>query len=84
MKIDSTTLLLAGGAAVAVYLLTRPKVPTYPAGYNPYLGTTGLPTAYNPYLTQPGTQYAGNTTAQDISAGASALSALGDVIGNFF
>lgn len=81
MKTD--TLLLIGAAAVGVYLLTRPKVPTYPVGYNPY--GTGV-NAYNPYG-QPALstqQYSGNTTAQDIAAGGSALSALSDLIGNFF
>lgn len=79
------TLLLIGAAAVGVYLLTRPKVP---ASYSPYgtlpspYGSAAQP-AYNPYgsAAQP---YAGNATAQDISAGASALSSLSDVIGNFF
>lgn len=81
MKTD--TLLLIGAAAVGVYLLTRPRVPTYPQAYNPYAGTTGLPT-YNPYGGTALPQYAGNATAQDIAAGGSALSALSDLIGNFF
>jgi hypothetical protein len=74
MKTD--TLLIIGAAAVGVYLLTRPKAPTY----NPY--ATGLP-AYNPYAL-PTAQNAGNPFAQDVTAGASALSSLSDVIGNFF
>lgn len=71
MKIDSTTLIIGVVGVAALYLLTRPKTvtPTY------------IPTAINPALS---TQYAGNTTAQDISAGSTALTALGDVIGNFF
>jgi hypothetical protein len=75
-------LLIIGAVGVGVYLLTRPRVtypPTYPAGYPATYPQTGLP-AYNPY----GGQYAGNATAQDIAAGGSALSALGDIIGNFF
>jgi hypothetical protein len=77
-KINTNTLLLIGAGVVGVYLLTRPKVPVY----NPY--QTGLP-AYNPYQTGlPAAQYPGNTTAQDINAGASALSSLSDLIGNFF
>ena len=84
MKIDSTTLLLVGAAAVGVYLLTRPKTTT-PVGYNPY----GTPT-YNPYGTQTALQMqtslqnAGNPVAQDITAGASALQGLSSLIGNFF
>jgi hypothetical protein len=77
MKIDSTTLLLIGAAAVGVYLLTRPTTPTpvySSAVYNPYATT-------NPALAQ---NYAGNTTAQDIAAGSSALTALGNALGNFF
>jgi len=79
MKINTNTLLLIAAAGVGVYLLTRPKTPTYPVGYNPY----NTP-AYNSQMLPGGTQYAGNTTAQDISAGASALSSLSDLIGNFF
>lgn len=80
MKTD--TLLLIGAAAVGVYLLTRPKLPTTynPYGqpaYNPY--GTGIQ-AYNPYLQQ----QQGSTLAQDITAGGSALEGLGDLIGNFF
>lgn len=79
MKINTNTLLLIAAAGVGVYLLTRPKTPAIPVGYNPY----NTP-AYNPQLLPGGNQYAGNTTAQDISAGASGLSALSDLIGNFF
>jgi hypothetical protein len=70
MKIDSTTLLLGVAAVAAVYLITRPKTvaPVYTAP------------AYNPALNA----YQGNTTAQDISAGASALTALGNTLSNFF
>ena len=83
MKIDTNTLLLIAGAGVAVYLLTRPKTILPSAGYNPYAGTTGLPTNYNPYATAlPANQ--GNPIAQDVTAGASALSSLSDLIGNFF
>lgn len=79
MKIDTNTLLLIGAAAVGVYLLTKPKT-TMPVGYNPY-----LPAGYNPYAAAtPAAAYQGNTTAQDINAGASALSSLSDLIGNFF
>jgi hypothetical protein len=84
MKIDTTTLLLIGAAVVGVYLLTRPSVP---AAYSPY----GVP---NPYLTNPyGAQsalslasgnYAGNQTAQDISAGSQAVSSISSLLGNFF
>lgn len=80
MKIDSSTLLIAGVAVVGVYLLTRPKTPTYPVGYNPYAGTAGLPTGYNPYAIQ----QQGSTTAQDIAAGGTALEGLANIIGNFF
>lgn len=73
-KINTNTLLIAGAAAVGVYLLTRPRVSTPVYNYNPY-AATGLPASG---------QYPGNTTAQDISAGASALSSLSDLIGNFF
>ena len=71
MKLDTNTLLIGVVAIAGIYLLTRPKTVT---------------PAYNPYLTAPlaTTNYAGNTTAQDINAGATALSALGDTISNFF
>lgn len=71
MKVDSNTLIIGVVGIAAIYLLTRPKAitPTY------------IPTAINPALSQP---YAGNTTAQDINAGASALTALGNTLGNFF
>lgn len=75
MKIDTTTLLLIGAAAVGVYLLTRPTTPTpvySSAVYNPY--ATPALTAAN----------AGNPVAQDVTAGASALSSLSSLIGNFF
>jgi len=72
-------LLIVGAVAVGAYMLTRPRVttPTYPPGYNPYASPAYLPGGT-------ATQYAGNTTAQDIQAGASGLSALSDLIGNFF
>jgi hypothetical protein len=73
MKIDTNTLLIGIVAIGGIYLLTRPKTatPVYSAP------------AINPYLTsQP--NYAGNQTAQDISAGATALTALGNTISNFF
>jgi hypothetical protein len=76
MKINTNTLLIAGAAVVGVYLLTRPKTPTYPVGYNPY--QTGYPAGTYPAIQQ------GNPTAQIISAGGSALSSLSDLIGNFF
>jgi hypothetical protein len=63
MKIDATTILLVGGGILAVYLLTRPTTPTpqqLPV-YNPY------PTGYNPAAQA-------NPTAQDISAGGTAVS----------
>jgi hypothetical protein len=71
MKVDSTTLILGVAAIAAVYMLTRPKtvVPTY------------LPTTINPALN---TNYAGNATAQDITAGATALTALGNQLQGFF
>jgi hypothetical protein len=75
-KINTNTLLLVGAAAVGVYLLTRPKAPLY----NPY--STGLP-VYNPYPTGLPAN-ASNPLAQDVTAGASALSSLSDLIGNFF
>lgn len=70
MKIDTNTLLIGVVAVAGIYLLTRPKTVT--PVYNPYL-TTPLPA----------TNY-GNPTAQDITAGASALTALGNTISNFF
>jgi hypothetical protein len=73
MKVDSTTLIIGVVGIAAVYLLTRPKTvtPTY------------LPTTVNPALSSV-PNYAGNETAQDISAGATALTALGNTLGNFF
>jgi hypothetical protein len=81
MKTD--TLLMIGAAAVGIYLLTRPRVPTQ-YGVNPY--GTGM-TAYNPYTAGsyglPAYQQQ-STVAQDITAGASGLSTLADAISNFF
>jgi hypothetical protein len=75
MKIDTTTILLGVAAVAAIYLITRPATPAVPA-YNPYLTQPVYGSAANPY--------AGNTTAQDIAAGGSALNALGTALGNFF
>jgi hypothetical protein len=76
MKINTNTLLIAAAAAVGLYLLTRPKTPVYPPGYNPY--QTALPgSGYNPYQ-QP------NQTAAIISAGGGALESISDLLGNFF
>jgi hypothetical protein len=71
--VNTSTILLAGGAAIAVYLLTRPKVPTYTSPPVP---------VYNPAYMQ---AYAnqGNQTAQDISAGGAAASAILNAISNF-
>jgi hypothetical protein len=80
MKIDTSTLLIAGAAAVGVYLLTRPKTVVNPT-INPY---TGLP--YTAATVQAGmynTQQQ-STVAQDIAAGSTALKSLSDLIGNFF
>lgn len=75
MKIDTNTLLIIGAAAVGVYLLTRPTTPV------PAFSTS----VYNPYASAAlPANYAGNTTAQDINAGATALTALGNTISNFF
>jgi hypothetical protein len=75
MKVDSTTLLLAGAAAVAVYFITRPKtVTTQMPVYNPYAQP-----AYNPYAQQPG----GSSTAQDIAAGGTAAASILDAISQF-
>ena len=71
MKIDTNTLLIGAVAVVGIYMLTRPKTVT------PVYTTTPAINALQP-------NYAGNTTAQDISAGASALTALGNTISNFF
>lgn len=84
MKTD--TLLLIGAAAVGVYLLTRPRVPSL--GVNTYAGQQypqQPQTALN-YLSQPNPYGAAgsNQTAQIISASGSALSALSDVVSNFF
>lgn len=75
MKIDATTILLAGAAAVAVYFVTRPRTvtPLQPV-YNPYAQP-----AYNPYANQPG----GSSTAQDIAAGGTAAASILDAISNF-
>ena len=70
-KIDTTTLLLIGGAAVAVYFLTRPKPLPPPALYPPN---------YQAGLYQP----QANQTAQDITAGAGAASTLLNSISNMF
>jgi hypothetical protein len=73
MKMDTNTLLIGVVAVAGIYLLTRPKTPTY-------LPTTVSPTALS--TLQP--NYAGNPTAQDISAGGTALAGMGDLIGNIF
>lgn len=70
---DTTTLLLIGAAAVAVYMLTKKPTVTAPA-YSPY------PPGFNPYAMQPQP----NPTAQDISAAGSALSSLATAASNFF
>lgn len=74
MKINTNTLLLAGGAAVALYLLTRPTTPAV----NPYLTQP----VYNPYANT--SLINQNQTAQDIAAGGTALNALSNLLGNFF
>ena len=66
MKINTNTLLIAGAAAVGIYLLTRPKTPVYPVGYNPY-----------PVGTYPGIQQP-NQTAAIITAGGGVLSNIFD------
>jgi hypothetical protein len=78
-KIDTNTLLLIGVGAVAVYMLTRPAVPTLPA-YNPYAVN---PLGGSVLSTLPG-NYVGNSTAQDIAASGTALDGLSSLIGNFF
>lgn len=72
--VNTTTLLLAGGAAVAVYLLTRPKTPTYVSPYQtPVYNPAYLQSVANPP----------NQTAQDISAGGTALTSILNAISNF-
>jgi hypothetical protein len=74
MSKQTETILLIGGAALAVYFLTRPKTVlppqqyTSPYGYNPY-GQPQLP--------------AGNTTSSIISAAGSAASGILNAISNF-
>jgi hypothetical protein len=63
-------ILLIGGGAVIVYLLTRPKTTAYPPGY--------VPPTYNPYAYQPP-----NQTSGLITAGGSALSSILNAISNF-
>jgi hypothetical protein len=76
--INTNTLLLIGAAGVALYFVTRPRVPALPVGYNPYAAPGYGAPAYNPYATQP------NPLAQQITAGGSALEGLSDLLGNFF
>lgn len=78
MKIDTTTLLLIGAAAVGVYLLTRPR----PMATTPVYTTN--PYAVNPYAVNPYAATPTNATAQDIAAGGSALSSLATAVSNFF
>lgn len=74
MKVDSTTLLIIGAAAVAIYFISKPTVAVPPPlAYNPY--------AVNPYAVNP---LAGNTTAQDISAGGAATSSVLNALSNLF
>jgi hypothetical protein len=74
MKINTTTLLLIAGAALAVYLVTRPRTVTQlPVAYNP---------GYNPY-TGYGSS-AQSTTAQDIAAGGTAAAGLANALSNLF
>jgi hypothetical protein len=79
-KIDTTTLLLVAGGGLVVYMLTRPKVATYPVGYNPYGTSTGL-TALQQQQMLSGNQ---NYLAQDLSSGGTALQGLSSLLGNFF
>jgi hypothetical protein len=73
MKVDTTTILLIGVAAVAVYFITRPApvvtpvMPVYNPGYSPYAGY-GVPQA--------------NQTAADIAAGGAAAASILSVISN--
>jgi hypothetical protein len=81
MKINTNTLLIAGAAAVGIYLLTRPRVASNvnPATGLPYgYPTTAYP-GYNPALANQG-----NNPAAIISAGGTALESLSDLLGNFF
>jgi hypothetical protein len=72
MSKQTETILLIGGAALAVYLLTRPKT-TVPTPYtNPY--------AYNPYSA---TLPKADPTAGIISAAGGAAAGILNAISNF-
>ena len=79
MTKTTKTILIVGGVAVAVYLLTRPKTyPTqqaiYPGGVNPYA---------NPYANPYGTTQPG-VNPNLITAGANAINSLIPAITKLF
>lgn len=76
-KKTMNTVLLVGGAALAVYLLTRPKTPT------PFMPAPGV--TYPAGYLQAGAVAPGNTTSSIIAASGTAagnlISSLGDLFG---
>jgi hypothetical protein len=69
-KVDTSTILLAGGAAVALYFITRPA---------PVAVAPPVPVYSAAYLQS----NAGNPVAQDISAGAQVLPFITNLISSF-
>jgi hypothetical protein len=75
-------ILLIGAAAVAVYLLTRPKTTATTPVYNSQ-GQLVNPATGVAYVTA-ASAAAGNTTAAEISAAGNALPDIVDSISNLF
>lgn len=73
MTKQTKTILIIGGAAVAAYLLLKPKTTTY----------QGLPVAYNPGYA-PGSYPQTSNTAQTITAASAGLTSLNNIVKSWF